>query len=318
MGLMRQNSTTKHFTVFHSGPWNGTSDAKGEPVMSLISRDGVLQKLPGYQKGDWAVHIYESQNPIVSTDITETYGKRPYYHRPAYGYHYVLAVDDGTKQDSSERWSHMLVGVQDRMRWMYEQKKVGYVAIFAEATGKSGAIVPRLQMVSFQNVPPVIIDEGRTARVMEHERGLCTICQSVGNMGESRIVFKTKHFTAFCPWAPSRPYELWIAPAKHRIGFLRMSQTTLEDLSDMLRSVIGGMTNVLSGSPYSMAFHLSPERSTSIQEHWHIEIYPSTSIPTGMDNGFGITLCSISAEDAATELGAASRREWSAIKGIEE
>ena len=33
--------------------------------------------------------------------------------------------------------------------------------------------------------------------------------------GGPRQVLQTEGFIAFCPWAPSYPYEFWIAPKKH-------------------------------------------------------------------------------------------------------
>ena len=33
--------------------------------------------------------------------------------------------------------------------------------------------------------------------------------------GGPRQILQTEGFIAFCPWAPSYPYEFWIAPKKH-------------------------------------------------------------------------------------------------------
>lgn len=323
MGAMRKNHITDRYTVIRPGSsGDGAPQPEDEPVISLVSRDGVLQRVHDYEGRDndgWAIQVFESRNPIVSVDAEETYGDNPQYHHPAYGYHYVLiAAEDKTSDVSGpDQWLNILVAVQDRMRWLYDQKKVGYVSVFADMSG--GGATPHLQIATFPGVPPVIATEAKAASTIQNERGVCVMCQMIkGESDGPRQVLQTDGFMAFCPWSPSYPYEFWIAPKKHSTSFLRASQRDLGDLALMLRTSLGGMEKVLGGIPYSLAFHLSPEKKNTRQIHWHIEVYPATSAPTSLDRGFGISLSHTSPEDAAREMGAAGRKVLANIMGIDD
>ena len=60
----------------------------------------------------------------------------------AYGYHYnIIASPDETKTLATidvEQWGYVLSVVQDRLRWLYTQKGVAYVAIYADSGKDSG------------------------------------------------------------------------------------------------------------------------------------------------------------------------------------
>ena len=61
---------------------------------------------------------------------------------------------------------------------------------------------------------------------------------------------------------------------------------------------------------------ISPEKKNSKQIHWHVEVYPQTTPWSGLELGFGIFLNELTPEKAAEELGAACRKELSALVGI--
>lgn len=49
------------------------------------------------------------------------------------------------------------------------------------------------------------------------------MCQTVNaEMGGPRQVLQTEGFIAFCPWAPSYPYEFCISPKNIRLVFLKL------------------------------------------------------------------------------------------------
>ena len=323
MGVMRKSHITDRYSVILPGSaGDGTPEPEDEPIISLVNRDGVLQRVHGYRSRDgdsWAIHVFESRNPIVSTDTESSYGDNPRYYHPAYGYHYVLtAAQAAPDMAESEQWLNMLVAVQDRMRWLYDQKKVGYVSVFADVNGGQDKRTPHLQIATFPGVPPVIASEAKAAATIQNERGVCAMCQIISEETNGpRQVIQTDGFLAFCPWSPSYPYEFWIAPKKHSTSFLKTSQRDLGDLALMLQTSLGGMERTLGGIPYSLAFHLSPEKKNTRQIHWHIEVYPATKAPASMDRGFGISLSHTSPEEAAKRMGVAGQKVLAAIMGID-
>jgi len=326
MGEMRKDYVAERFMIIEKKvdkvvdpkkfPFAPGHEAMTNPsVLSLVAREGMLQRLQDdedeYVK-NWSIRVFESKNPIVSIDSENSYSDKPFYSEPAYGYHYIVVASPNQKDTFAtidiEQWSNVLVVVQDRLRWLYTQKGVTYVSIYGDHGELAGNKNPHphLHLLTLSTIPPVIEEESHASHKILNEKGVCHMCQTVNEeIGGPRQVLQTEGFIAFCPWAPSYPYEFWISPKKH---------TT--HLALILRSTLGGLSKTIKNVAFNFVFHLSPEKKNSRQIHWHIEVYPITKPWSGLERGYGIFLNDISPEEAAEKLGAASRKELANLVGI--
>lgn len=294
-------------------------------LVSLVAKDGMLQRLQDshdeYIK-NWTIRIFESKNPIVSTKSDEYYSDRPLYREPAYGYHYIIVAssnhDETFSTISIEQWSNIIVIIQDRLKWLYTQKKITYVAIYINhRKNKSNIIHPHINMVAFSIIPPTIEKESNISHQIINEKGICPMCQIVNeeNNGKRQIL-QTDSFIAFCPWASIYPFEFCISPKKHVSSFAQITQKEISDLALILRSTLGGLSKSIENPSYDLIFHLSPEKKHNKQIHWHIEVYPLTKYLSGLERGYGIHLNNMLPEQAAKILGNACRKELAALVGI--
>ena len=185
----------------------GNESMTNPSVLSLVSKGGMLQRLQDnedeYVEG-WSIRVFESKNPIVSIDTENTYSDRPFYSEPAYGYHYVVVASPNQKDTlatiDSEQWSNVLVVVQDRLRWLYTQKGVTYVSIYADHGELSGSTNPHphLNLLTFSTIPPIIEEEAEASHKILNEKGVCPMCQTVNEeIGGPRQVLQTEGFIAF-------------------------------------------------------------------------------------------------------------------------
>ena len=305
----------------------GNESMTNPSLLSLVAKDGMLQRLQDGEDffvTDWSVRVFEDKEPIVSTSTKNTYSDRPLYSEPAYGYHYIVVASPNHKESlatiDTEQWSNVLVVVQDRLRWLYTQKGVTYVSIFVNHGKESGAGVEHshINMVSFSTLPPRIEDESESSHKILNEKGVCPMCQAIGTESAGpRQILQTEGFVAFCPWAPSYPFEFWICPKKHTTSFSKITQKEINDVSLILRATLGGLTKEVKDISFNLAFHLSPEKKNSRQIHWHIEVYPITHDWSGLERGYGVHLNTISPESAAERVGAACRKELASLVGID-
>ena len=320
--------TTKKSTDSKKCPYCPGNESMPNPsLLSLVAKDGMLQRLQDSEDffvTDWSVRVFESKEPAVSTSTPNTYSDRPLYSEPAYGYHYIVVASPNHKESlatiDTEQWSNVLVVVQDRLRWLYTQKGVTYVSIFVNHGKESGADVQHshINMVSFSTLPPRIEDEAESSHKILNEKGVCPMCQAVSTESTGpRQILQTEGFVAFCPWAPSYPFEFWICPKKHATSFSKITQKEINDVSLILRATLGGLTKEVKDVSFNLAFHLSPEKKNSRQIHWHIEVYPITGHWSGLERGYGVFLNTISPEKAAEALGAACRKELATLVGID-
>jgi len=338
MGNMRKDNMVERFVIVNpksgkkfelkKNPFKPGSESQTKPsVLSLVSKDGMLQRLQDTEDDyvkNWSVRVFESTSPAVTPEADDSYSEFPLYSEPSYGYHYIIVASPDPKATLStidiEQWSNVLVVIQDRLRWLYTQKGVSYVAVYADQGVGAGTIVdhPHLNMISFSSIPPVIEKEANSSHRILNEKGVYPMSQLVDvEAGGPRQILQTEGFIAFCPWAPSHPYEFWICPKKHTTSFSKISQKEINDLALILRATLGGLSNSMKDIPYNFAFHLSPEKKNSKQIHWHIEVYPITTPWSGLEKGYGVFYSDVTPEQAAEKLGTASRKELSNLVGIE-
>ncbi|CAI9832154.1 MAG: galactose-1-phosphate uridylyltransferase [Nitrosopumilus sp.] len=335
MGGMRRDYMSERFMIVSKPGRSGDAGSDFAPggesttnpsVLSLVAKDGMLQRLQDSEDGhvtDWSIRVFESKAPYVSTGAENKYSDRPFYSEPAYGYHYIVAASP-SKSDTlatldTDQWSNVLVVIQDRLRWLYTQKGVTYVAVHADQGEPAGSCNPHphLHMLTFSTIPPVIESEAEKSHRILNEKGVCPMCQVISEeAGGPRQILQTEGFVSFCPWSPSHPYEFWISPRRHTTSFSKITQKEINDLSLIMRSTLGGLAKTVRGAAYSLAFHLSPEKKNSRQIHWHIEVYPVTKPWSGLERGYGIFVNDVSPEEAAERLGAACRKELAGLVGI--
>ena len=337
MGNLRRDHVAERFVIVHpsktkspnskKNPFKPGNESMTNPsVLSLVLKDGMLQRLQD-DEGDfvknWTVRVVPAKNPAVDVETENSYTESPLYSEPAYGYHYNIIASPDEKETlatiSVEQWGYVLSVIQDRLRWLYTQKGVAYVAIYADSGNNSGTkiIHPHLHMVSFSTIPPKIEEEANSSHRILNEKGVYPMSQLVNHeSGGPRQILQTEGFIALSPWAPSHQYEFWICPKKHATSFSKISQKEINDLALILRATLGGLSNCIKDVSFNIAFHLSPEKKNSKQIHWHVEVYPHTTPWSGLEHGFGIFLNDLTPENAAKELGSTCRKELSALVGI--
>ncbi|MBA0909115.1 MAG: galactose-1-phosphate uridylyltransferase [Nitrosarchaeum sp.] len=337
MGDMRKDYLSERFMIV-SKKTDKVADPKKLPfalgneamtnpsVLSLVAKDGMLQRLQDSDDDhvkNWVIRVFESKNPIVSIDTENSYSERPQYSEPAYGYHYIIVASPNEKDTLAtieiDQWSNILVVVQDRLRWLYTQKGVTYVSIYADHGENAGSKNPHphLNLLTFSTIPPIIEEEAEASAKTNNEKGVCPLCQTITvESGGPRQILQTEGFIAFCPWAPTTSYQFCISPKKHSTSFSKITQKEINDLSLILRSTLGGLSKTVKDVSYSLAFHLSPEKKNSRQIHWHIEVYPITQPWTGLERGYGIFHNELSPEQVAEKLGASCRKELANLVGI--
>ena len=337
MGNLRKDHVAERFVIVNppkikypktkKNPFKSGNESSTNPsVLSLVLKDGMLQRLQddeGDSVKNWVVRVVPAINPAVNIETENSYSDHPLYSEPAYGYHYNVIASPNEKETlatiSVEQWGYVLSVIQDRLRWLYTQKGVAYVAIYADSGKNSGSKVnhPHLHMMSFSTIPPKIDEEANSSHRILNEKGVYPMSQLVSSeLGGPRQILQTEGFIALSPWAPSHPYEFWICPKKHATSFSKISQKEINDLALILRATLGGLSNSVKDVSFNIAFHLSPEKKNSKQIHWHLEIYPQTAPWSGLELGFGIFLNELTPEKAAAELGSACRKELSALVGI--
>ena len=304
----------------------GNEDMTPPADLVLVPKENTLLKLTDSDTErvrEWSVRYFQNNFPAVTPESGTNYSDYPLQGEPGFGYHHVMVLTPNHSAKLGnlpvEQWMDVIATLQDRVRWLYSKKTVGYVSIFMNIGHEAGSSIshPHLQTLTLTKLPPTIEEEAEMMHESMTELGICPMCKVVNVESTStRSILSTESFVAFAPWASSHAFEFWIFPKRHETSFLKVSQKEIQDLATMLRSTLGALDSALNEPAYNIAFHISSEKKTTKQIHWHIEVYPQVVRWAGLEQGSGVFINPVPPETAAQKLGAAARKELAQLIGI--
>lgn len=282
----------------------------------------------------WAIRIVENLYPVLkeaSESRALSEGLRQAIE--GYGRHEVI-IDHHNHgiaiHEMSEQHLRLLFSAyQQRMLELYQSdSRLRYVLVFKNFGPAAGASIPHThsQMIALPVIPEnvqaevhfsagyyrrhhhcvycALIDDAMsfTATVYDRERGESHRELNVGTY----VVEKGEHFVAIKPFASRFEWEVHILPLKHQADFISLSEELLLDFARVFRNSMARLDAVLGGAQYNYFLHTLPhnfsEQDYQHSYHWHLEICPRTSIPSGFELGSGLYVNTVSPEIAARQL----------------
>ena len=111
--------------------------------------------------------------------------------------------------------------------------------------------------------------------------------------GSYRKCFESKYFTAFTPYASRFHYEIAVFSKAHVNSITKMNDITLFDLAKIMKQILAKLKEL--DAPYNFFLHYNPDE----KYHFHIEFCPRLAIWAGIEFSTGITINSVSPEEAA-------------------
>ena len=197
---------------------------------------------------------------------------------------------------------------QDRYNVLCKDDKIKYTLIFKNHGLEAGASIehPHSQIIATPIIPKRIIEETRNARVhYEATGGSCIYDDVLDNELEQkgRIIVSNSEFAAFCPFASSFPFEVWIIPRRHLPFFGGISGKERKALAKVLKFILERIYKILDNPPYNYIIHTAPCDGKDYRSyHWHIEIIPRLTRIAGFEWGTGFYINPLPPEDAAKFL----------------
>jgi UDPglucose--hexose-1-phosphate uridylyltransferase len=202
----------------------------------------------------------------------------------------------------------------DRVTDLEKDERLRYIHIFKNSGKGAGAAYahPHSEIMATPIIPKLVKEELDGAKQYYAYKERCIFCDIMREelrVGE-RLIFETRDFLAFSPFAPKFPFEFWILPKKHGCAFQNIGESEKEDLGTMLLTVLRKMRRVLKDSPYNYVIHTAPNRiprrnhwhTLGDDFHWHIEIIPRLLRTSGVEWGSDFYVLTTSPEDAAQYL----------------
>jgi UDPglucose--hexose-1-phosphate uridylyltransferase len=283
---------------------------------------------------EWAVRIVENLYPVLGDDnqpghlafglqqVIDGYGRHEVViDNPSHG----IALHEMTQ----EHLALLFSTYQQRMRQLYESDpRLKYVLIFKNFGPAAGASIPHThsQIIAMPVVPENVQNEVFHSRSHFRKVNQCVYCSLIDealtfeatiydrvsgqvrrkiNVGQY-VVERGERFIAVKPFASRFEWEIHILPLQHEADFLRASAEDMADFARVLQRAMRRLDAVVGGVQYNFFLHSKPHgdeyRDCDASFHWHLEICPRTTIPSGFELGSGLFVSTISPEQAAEQL----------------
>ncbi len=286
------------------------------------------------ETGDWQVRVVENLYPVLGDESNS--GNLVFGLQQAidgYGRHEVIIdhPEHGIAlHEMSEDHLFRLVGVyRDRIRALYDaDARIQYVLIFKNFGPAAGASIAHThsQVIAMPVVPENVYNEVIHSRQYFEKNRQCIFCSLIDEAltfeakiydresGSVRrkidvgqyVIERGEHFVAIKPFASRYEWEVHVLPLQHASDFIDINDAQREDLSRVLKRAMARLDAVIGGAQYNFFLHSLPHNNEFSQcqdsYHWHMEICPRTSIPTGFELGSGLFVSTISPEEAAEQL----------------
>lgn len=286
------------------------------------------------ETGHWEVRIVENLYPVLADDPPQpnlAFGLQQVID--GYGRHEVV-IDHprhgiALHEMSQGHLAQLFALVQGRMAELYAaDPRLRYVLVFKNFGRAAGASIAHThtQLVALPVVPENLQNELIHSRAYFLRHAQCVFCALIDEAltfevrvfdresGAVRrridpgqyLVERGEQFVAIKPFASRYEWEVHILPLCHQADFLDASREALGDFAAVLRRTMARLDAVIGGAQYNFFLHTQP-RGLDFAEHrasfhWHLEICPRTSIPTGFELGSGLFVSTLSPEEAAARL----------------
>ncbi|MGA7179433.1 MAG: DUF4931 domain-containing protein [Thiobacillaceae bacterium] len=293
-----------------------------------------LLRVPAEDGHGWDIRLVSNLYPVLGDDRENanfTFGLQQTID--GYGRHEVF-VDHphhgiALHEMSENHLAKMFRAFQTRVAQLYaSDDRLKYVLVFKNFGPAAGASIPHThsQIIAMPVVPENVEAEVRNSAEHFRKHHRCIFCGLIDEAltfeatiydrtsGEIRrkidvgqyVVERGTHFIAIKPFASRFEWEVHILPLQHEADFLSSPDKWMSDLARVIKRTMARLDAVIGGAQYNFFLHSIPHDSHQAANansyHWHLEICPRTSIPTGFELGSGLYVNTISPEVAARKL----------------
>jgi len=292
----------------------------------------AIQAVPDEE--NWDIRIVENLYPVLGDDREQPALNLGLQQTiDGYGRHEVI-IDNSNHGIALHEMSNSHIALlfrtyRDRMQILYESdERLRYVLAFKNFGPAAGASIPHThsQMIALPVVPDNVQSEVDHSHQYYEKHHSCVFCSLIDEAltfetriydresGEIRrqidvgqyVIERGKKFIAIKPFASRYEWEIHILPLTHQADFKDATNEETEDFATVLKRTMARLDAVLGGVQYNYFLHSIPHNRRFEENrpsyHWHLEITPRTSIPTGFELGSGLFVNTISPEEAAEQL----------------
>ena len=273
----------------------------------LAWREGGPANVPG-----WSVRVIANRSPMLRIEGgMEVRTDGLFETRDGLGAHEVIVEtplhDQPFHTLEADRLWRVLWAWRTRLQDLKRDSRFASVVIVKNHGRAAGARLDHAhsQLVAYPIVPPGLMEEVRGGSQHFETTARCIFCDVIGEEKQDgrRLICTDAAMLALAPFAARVPFETWLLPRDHSPRFEESSDTELEALAVMIRSVMAGIDWALERPAYNLVLHSAPLTGEADRAfHWHLEVLPRVTRYSGLEWGSGMFRNPVAPEEAARIL----------------
>ncbi len=175
----------------------------------------------------------------------------------------------------------------------WKNPKVEMVLIFKNHGEGAGTSLehPHSQLIGLPLIPTDIRQRLWDAMRYYDENGECIYCRNLEEelRDSERIIFETKNFVVFIPYAAYTPFHTWIFPKNHRCSFSDARDDEIEEFAGVLKHILLKFYKGLNDPDYNILIRSYPAgKGTERFFHWYVSIVLRLTKSAGFELGSGM------------------------------
>lgn len=243
------------------------------------------------ERGNWQVKVIANKFSALTMDTPKAFGKQEI----------VVETPKHNEELSNLSVTHItkiFEAYKHRITTLSEIDEVAYVAVFKNDGPQAGATLAHAhsQVVALPIIPPNVEAEAVAFEQYQVHNGTCPLCDIVTweKRQQERVIFEDDYIIAFCPYAGTAPYGVWIVPKQHRSYFNDLTHAELHSVAQVLKRVSQQLDKYGVSFNYFLANSL-PGRN----HHFVLKIEPRPNVWGGLELATGVIINPVPPEQAA-------------------
>lgn len=253
-----------------------------------VAKGKIIDSVPS--SGKWSATSVKNVFPVLSTDNKQAYGfQEVVIDTPE---HLENFSDLNIKQIES-----VLKLYQVRSEKLMRDKKIKYILCFKNQGRAAGASLRHIHSQIFAStiLPPDIIEERNRVATIRDGGGDCPYCDLTKQEESTSLeIYGDKNIIAFCPFASTYPYEVWIATRRHVDNISLLTKSEITSLAKALKLISQKLKDL--GCDFNFFTHNDIDNEN---QHFYLKVQPRLGIWAGVELGSGLIINPVLPEKAA-------------------
>ena len=278
------------------------------PEVLAFRKKGTLPDTPG-----WWIRCIENKFPALKLQKNHSGLSYDDFYQTMEGFgkhEVIIETPEHDKHPATlpvSQVEEILRAYVERYKTLSQMKNIRYVLIFRNHKKEAGASLshPHSQIIAMPILPKIVKEELIFSKRFYNKKGKCLYDYiiSMELTKNERIIYETKDFIVFSPFASRYPFETWIIPKRHEPSFGNIREDERKSLASVLKNILHRYNKILADPPYNFYIHSSPCDSKKYPfYHWHLEITPRLTTEAGFERGSSFYINPMLPEDATKLL----------------